>query len=912
VGAVALLCAVPAAHADPVVVATVDGTTLDADATRVLYRTADGQSLHIRDTAPNPDTDVAIPLPAGSTLGANDDGRLIPDGALVSATKSGDLEPTLFEWHTADITPTELGIVNPPRTIHVAGNFAIWNSSNILKFRNVALDTPTEQVSNAASEGDVAPNGVVVYSKSTGGGTPAFDVFRWQSPGPETQLSTSAFGKRARNPLTDGTNTVWQGAGPPPNGVQSSVVANNGTPGNETTLDDSLNGSNTITDLVYRINAGWIAYPREDHTQVWTRSPGGLYTQVPTPTSTLPLPPPQKLYIRALNPNGQVAYERRNGDGTQLCDGTETLFLGKPGAADAFPVESKPFDSAHCHLGWTAFWSEADEHWYIVRANALVRLETDTAIVDGPPAATSNSVADFRFASTAANPQFTCTVDGNPVVCTNTYTTDSLPDGDHTLNVKSKDLDTNEQDATVASRTWTIDHSAPDAFGVTSPADGSATNDSTPTFTWQAANDSQSGITGYDVFVDGQPPVNVGTTSYTPGNPLDDGQHTWHVVAKNGAGLTRNSGAASFTIDTGSPPSAPVLGDPADGATSSDARPTLTWSASTDARGNLAGYDVELDGSFTRVGPSTTSFTPPSDLSDAQHAWRVVAIDQADNRTASPLRHFTVDTRAPTARISATPNPALAGDSVQFSAAATTAGGAPVTRYEWDLDGDGAYERDTGSDPGVTTSYGVPFDLVVSVRATDAAGRSDTEQVPVSVTPAPLPGPPGISINDGDRFTNNRHVTITARWPKYATSMLVDNDGGFDGANPRDLHPHFNWRLASSGRERLPTTVYVRFNGGQAGNETYQDDIILDLTDPEIIDASVEPGAARRHFKVHLRARDDVSGVKSVQLTRDKRHPGRKRSFGRTISVSSSKAPRWARVSDRAGNHSGWKRIGRR
>jgi hypothetical protein len=197
------------------------------------------------------------------------------------------------------------------------------------------------------------------------------------------------------------------------------------------------------------------------------------------------------------------------------------------------------------------------------------------------------------------------------------------------------------------------------------------------------------------------------------------------------------------------------------------------------------------------------------------------------------------------------------------------------------------------------------------VRVTDAAGRVDTEQVAVAVTPAPLPGQPGISINDGDRFTNNRHVTLTARWPKYATSMLVSNDGGFDGAEPRELHAHPKWKLASSGRERLPTTVYVRFAGGLAGNETYQDDIVLDLTDPELLDASVAP-APRRHFKVHLRARDGISGVKSVQLTRSKQQPGPGHRFGRTISLSTSKAPRWARVIDRAGNHSRWVRIARR
>ena len=904
VGAVLMLFAAPIASADLVEVASVNGTILDASETRVLYRTADDQSVRLRDTAPNPDTDVAVPL-TGSSVAGND-GRLIPGGALVSATASGDLEPTLFEWRSADDSLTGLGIVNPPRTIHVAGNYAIWSQSNQLWFRNVALDTAPELVSNAAeSDADVAANGVVVFSKPGSDGGNPYDVFRWQSPGPATQLSVSGFAKRARYPLTDGSNTVWAGGGPPPNSVQASVVFNNGTAGNETAVDQSLGGSNGISSIVYRINAGWVAYPRAQQREVWTRRPVGTYAQVPTPT------PAQAVFIRAVNPDGQVVYERRDGDGTQTCDGTETLFVGTPGAPDAFPVESKPFDSAHCHFGWSAFWSAADEHWYVVRPNALLRLETDTAIVGGPPAATSDSVANFRFASTAANPHYTCEVDGNPVICANTYTTASdLADGVHTLTVESKDLVTNEQDTTAGTLTWTIDHTAPAAFAVTSPADGGATNDSTPAFTWQAANDSGSGITGYDVFVDGQLAAHTATTTYTPGNPLDDGQHTWHVVAGNGAGVTRDSGPASFAVDTGTPPSAPALGDPAPGATSSGGRPTLTWSPSTDAGGNLAGYDVELDGSFTRVGPTATSFTPSSDLGDGQHAWRVVAIDSADNRTASGIRHFTVDARPPTAHVSATPNPALAGESVHFSGAASSPGGAAISTYEWDLDGDGSYERNTGADPTVATTYGAPLDVTVGLRITDAAGRSGTEEVALSITPAPLPGTPGISINDGDRFTNNRHVTLTARWPKYATSMLVSNDGGFDGAEPRELRAHPKWKLASSGRERLPTTVYVRFAGGLAGNETYQDDIVLDLTDPVLVSASAER-AAERHFKVRVRARDGISGVRSVQLARSKRHPGRAHRFARTVSVTAAKAPLFARVIDGAGNLSGWERLAR-
>jgi hypothetical protein len=188
---------------------------------------------------------------------------------------------------------------------------------------------------------------------------------------------------------------------------------------------------------------------------------------------------------------------------------------------------------------------------------------------------------------------------------------------------------------------------------------------------------------------------------------------------------------------------------------------------------------------------------------------------------------------------------------------------------------------------------------------TDSVGRTDTDDVLLHVTPAPLPGPIGISINDGDQYTNDPNVTITARWPHFATSMIAADDGGFAGAEEFPVTSSFTWQLPSSGAERLPKTVYVRFIGGLAGNETYTDDIILDETAPQVLSATAT-AAGKRRYVAHVRGRDGLSGLASLQLTANRAHPGPQHPYARTLRVASSHRLRWARVIDRAGNRSRW------
>src|SRR4029079_9821871 len=96
---------------------------------------------------------------------------------------------------------------------------------------------------------------------------------------------------------------------------------------------------------------------------------------------------------------------------------------------------------------------------------------------------------------------------------------------------------------------------------------------------------------------------------------------------------------------------------------------------------------------------------------------------------------------------------------------------------------------------------------------------------PTCTTAAPPPGPVGVSINNGAQYTNDPDVHVAVVWPACVHTLTISNDGGFRAAEVKALARTTDWTLSSSGPERLPKTIYVRFDGS---TQTFQDDIILD------------------------------------------------------------------------------------
>jgi hypothetical protein len=198
------------------------------------------------------------------------------------------------------------------------------------------------------------------------------------------------------------------------------------------------------------------------------------------------------------------------------------------------------------------------------------------------------------------------------------------------------------------SRTITIQPVIPGAPTVTYPPIYGLTNDTTPTFTWNAVT---AGAT-YHIQVDNlstfaSPEVNQtdtgGLTSFTPSSPITpDGLYYWRVRAVNAAGEAGAwSTARYFTVDT-TPPAAPVLSLPVDNVAGMRIIPIFYWAATATANAyqfqidDNADYSSPVfstpDGTAVPGTPITaTSVKPAGLVVSTPYYWRVRARDAAGN-----------------------------------------------------------------------------------------------------------------------------------------------------------------------------------------------------------------------------------------------------------------------------------------
>jgi streptogramin lyase len=252
----------------------------------------------------------------------------------------------------------------------------------------------------------------------------------------------------------------------------------------------------------------------------------------------------------------------------------------------------------------------------------------------------------------------------------------------------------------------------------------------------------------------------------------------------------------------------------------------------------------------------------------------------------------------------------VAGRTARVDATVAALDCSKVLKHEWDLDGDGKFERDSGTNPVVKTVFRKVGTRQITLRVTRPGGRVDVATAAYDIVPAPPDGPVGVSIDGGARFTNSRRVTVNAVWPAGTSQLYLSNDGGFQPHERFTVTAAIPWLLPPGGPERLPRTVYLRFDGLTWG-AAYQDDIVLDQTDPAVLDAQLVPAAAPRSARVErrlvVRARDRISGVARMQLATARSHPGEWRKFARRSTIPAGERRLWVRVRDRAGNRSRWR-----
>lgn len=253
----------------------------------------------------------------------------------------------------------------------------------------------------------------------------------------------------------------------------------------------------------------------------------------------------------------------------------------------------------------------------------------DTQIISGPVGASASQTASFTFVSPDAGggATFDCRVDGAPFApCTSPHDLANLGEGAHTFAVRVRDAVGNV-DPTPATRTWTVDLSAPETM-IDSGPEGMVTVASA-SFTFSS---TETNVT-FACSLDGAP--FAACTSPYSASGLAQGPHTFAVKAIDVAGHEDPTPATrSWEVDV----SAPMIGITSGPAEASTIGPRVTFTFLV----NEGATTCSLDG-----GPFAPCTSPyATNLSADAHQFRVRATDGAGN-VATATRAFTVECAAP-------------------------------------------------------------------------------------------------------------------------------------------------------------------------------------------------------------------------------------------------------------------------
>jgi len=218
------------------------------------------------------------------------------------------------------------------------------------------------------------------------------------------------------------------------------------------------------------------------------------------------------------------------------------------------------------------------------------------------------------------------------------------------------------------------------------------------------------------------------------------------------------------------PPQAVLDGNPASGS-----RPLTVdfdTTGSTDIDGSIASYDWDLngDGIFEETGtPDATK----QQLYDTAGTYDV-KVRVVDNNGAGSvaIKSIVVEEpgrEPPVAMLSASPQGGSAPLEVDFDASASYENGGTIVRYEWDWEGDGTYDADTGATPTASHTYDANGVYQATVRVWDDINVSDTDAKTISVGAANLPPDAAFSA---DVYFGDAPLDVT-----FDASASSDTDG---------------------------------------------------------------------------------------------------------------------------------------
>jgi hypothetical protein len=186
----------------------------------------------------------------------------------------------------------------------------------------------------------------------------------------------------------------------------------------------------------------------------------------------------RQLYMFAVAPccsGGVIYYKQTSLNNPNFSPGVGTPFI----QLSTDTIMTNPTSTKQALNSTTGLLVEAaDDHTQFYAHNKLTiggpdTTPPDTTIDSGPSGTVTSDSATFAFSATETGSTFACSLDGaTATACTSPKTYTGLAEGSHTFTVRATDPAGNP-DPSPASRTWTVDTTAPPAPLISSPAEGS-------------------------------------------------------------------------------------------------------------------------------------------------------------------------------------------------------------------------------------------------------------------------------------------------------------------------------------------------------------------------------------------------------------------------------------------------------
>lgn len=356
----------------------------------------------------------------------------------------------------------------------------------------------------------------------------------------------------------------------------------------------------------------------------------------------------------------------------------------------------------------------------------------------------------------------------------------TFTEGSHAITAWSTDEAGNTSEPS-ASRTITIDNTAPTAPSITGPADGADLGDPTPTISGTGESDTTIEVFDGPTLICTTTVDSLGNWSCTPSTPLGDGDHTFTATSEDPAGnVSGPSDEVDVNVDTTAP--SVSITSPLAASTVATSTPDISFTA-TDS--NLDTIECRVDTDLNWV-PCTSAWTTPN-LPDGPHTVEIRATDDAGNVGSSSIA-FVVDTTAPVTTIASTPS-SLDNDSTP-SFTFTVSGGPATVECRILPD---AFAPCTS--PYTSTELG-DGEHTFEVRATDAHGNVESPvQSYTWEIDTTAPAKPVVTAPVGASTTADNTPTISGT-AEPNSSVLIFVDGNPIG--PVTANGSGQWTITSA------------------------------------------------------------------------------------------------------------------